>query len=492
MNEPEQPSKSDIVSSRTRGYGDEIELSDEAMRDLIDILDSGEDINKILDILQPTQWEIDRFRLLLHQLWSGPQANQFLAEAELWVRRSKQEGTIPEFRSQADSAHAAHASLKKAHLNIGVIGPDWAGKTTLTSALTKFFGEFQPYDEIAQAPKQSTDGITLSIVQVEYQSPSRRYTHFDFPEHSDTVKAMIVGAARLDGAILVISADEGPTPQAREHILLARQVGVKTIVVFLNKTDRVQDPELIELIELEIRELVQKYGYPDDLPVVKGSALEALIDPGLSERAIRELVDCLDTAIPLPERNDDAPFLMQVDDVRSEAARLGVLVKGYIERGRIRVGDTVEIIGQMPATRATCAAIEISDTRVVEASSGDTIELELAKTDVSAIQRGQVLCQPGSVVLHNKFQAEVYFLTAMEGGRVTPFFPQYRPQFHLPGTDTHGRIDLPEGTELVMPGDTVVINVELVTPATIEEQTRFYIREGSKIIGTGVITAIED
>ncbi|MFA1676916.1 GTP-binding protein [Rhizobium mongolense] len=397
-------------------------------------------------------------------------------------------------RSQPDGGQGVHTPLQEAHLNIGIIGPDGAGKTTLTSALTKLFGEFHPYDEITQVPKQSTSGLPLSMVQVDYQSPSRRYTHFDFPEHSDFVKAMIVGAARLDGAILVISAEDGPTSEAREHILLAREVGVQNIVVFLNKVDRVQDPDLIELIELEVRELLNTYGYPDDMRLVKGSALAALTDtdPELSERAIRELVDCLDFAIPLPERDYDAPFLMQVDDVRSEPARLGVIVKGYVERGRIHVGDTIEIIGQVPGTKAACAAIEISDRRVVDARAGDTIELELAKADMGGIQRGQVLCQPGSVVLHKKFRAEAYFLTANEGGNVTAYFSNNRTQFSLPGTQTDGRIDFPKGNEWVMPGDTTAIQVELTNSAAIEEQTRFDIRHGDQIIGTGVITSIED
>ncbi len=380
----------------------------------------------------------------------------------------------------------------KPHVNIGTIGHVDHGKTSLTAAITKYFGEFKAYDMIDAAPEEKARGITISTAHVEYETEARHYAHVDCPGHADYVKNMITGAAQMDGAILVVSAADGPMPQTREHILLARQVGVPAIVVFLNKVDQVDDEELLELVEMEVRELLSSYEYPgDDIPVVKGSALAALEDSDkkIGEDAIRELMAAVDEYIPTPERPIDQPFLMPIEDVFSISGR-GTVVTGRVERGIINVGDEIEIVGIRPTTKTTCTGVEMFRKLLDQGMAGDNIGALLRGVDREGVERGQVLCKPGSVTPHTKFVAEAYILTKEEGGRHTPFFNKYRPQFYFRTTDVTGEVSLPEGTEMVMPGDNAEMNVELIVPIAMEERLRFAIREGGRTVGAGIVAKI--
>ena len=386
----------------------------------------------------------------------------------------------------------------KPHVNIGTIGHVDHGKTTLTAAITKVLAErggaeFMDYSMIDKAPEERERGITINTAHVEYETANRHYAHVDCPGHADYVKNMITGAAQMDGAILVVSAADGPMPQTREHILLARQVGVPAIVVFLNKADMVDDPELIELVEMEVRELLSSYGFPgDDIPIVVGSALKALEGDPEYEKKIIELMDAVDEYIPTPERATDKPFLMPVEDVFTITGR-GTVATGRVERGSVKVGDTVEIVGLKEEKKSTVVTgVEMFRKLLDEAVAGDNIGCLLRGVDRKEIERGQVLAKPGSIHPHTKFKAEVYVLTKEEGGRHTPFFNGYRPQFYFRTTDVTGIITLPEGTEMVMPGDNVTMEVELITPIAIEQGLRFAIREGGRTVGAGVVTAIEE
>ena len=388
----------------------------------------------------------------------------------------------------------------KPHVNVGTIGHVDHGKTTLTAAITKVLSatggaDFLAYDNIDKAPEERERGLTISISHVEYQTPSRHYAHIDCPGHADYVKNMITGAAQMDGAILVVSAADGPMPQTREHILLARQVGVPYIVVFLNKTDMVDDPELLDLVELEVRELLNQYKFPgDDIPVVKGSAIKALeCGCGKKECAscgpILQLMDNLDSYIPEPVRALDKPFLMPVEDVFSISGR-GTVVTGRVERGVIKVGEEVEIVGLRPTTKTVVTGVEMFRKLLDQGQAGDNIGALLRGTKKEDVERGQVLAKPGTITPHTKFKGEVYILTKEEGGRHTPFFNGYRPQFYFRTTDVTGVSSLPEGTEMVMPGDNVNLDVELITPIAMEEGLRFAIREGGRTVGAGVVTKI--
>ncbi|WP_306127158.1 elongation factor Tu [Roseitalea sp. MMSF_3516] len=380
----------------------------------------------------------------------------------------------------------------KPHVNIGTIGHVDHGKTSLTAAITKFFGDFQAYDQIDAAPEEKARGITISTAHVEYETDARHYAHVDCPGHADYVKNMITGAAQMDGAILVVSAADGPMPQTREHILLARQVGVPAIVVFLNKVDQVDDEELLELVEMEVRELLSSYDFPgDDIPVIKGSALAALEDTNaeIGENAIRELMAAVDEAIPTPERPIDQPFLMPIEDVFSISGR-GTVVTGRVERGVINVGDEIEIVGIRDTKKTTCTGVEMFRKLLDRGEAGDNIGALLRGVDRDGVERGQVLAKPGSVTPHKKFSAEAYILTKEEGGRHTPFFNKYRPQFYFRTTDVTGEVTLPEGTEMVMPGDNAEMNVELITPIAMEERLRFAIREGGRTVGAGIVAKI--
>ena len=380
----------------------------------------------------------------------------------------------------------------KPHVNIGTIGHVDHGKTSLTAAITKYFGEYKRYDQIDAAPEEKARGITISTAHVEYETPARHYAHVDCPGHADYVKNMITGAAQMDGAILVCSAADGPMPQTREHILLARQVGVPAIVVFLNKVDQVDDAELLELVELEVRELLSSYDFPgDDIPIVKGSALAALEDSDkkIGEDAIRELMAAVDAYIPTPERPIDQPFLMPIEDVFSISGR-GTVVTGRVERGIVKVGEEVEIVGIKPTTKSICTGVEMFRKLLDQGQAGDNIGALLRGVDRNAVERGQILCKPGSVKPHKKFMAEAYILTKEEGGRHTPFFTNYRPQFYFRTTDVTGIVTLPEGTEMVMPGDNVTVAVELIVPIAMEEKLRFAIREGGRTVGAGVVASI--
>jgi elongation factor Tu len=385
----------------------------------------------------------------------------------------------------------------KPHVNVGTIGHVDHGKTTLTAALTKvmaekFGGEFKAYDQIDKAPEEKARGITIATAHVEYQSANRHYAHVDCPGHADYVKNMITGAAQMDGAILVCSAADGPMPQTREHILLARQVGVPYIVVFLNKADMVDDAELMELVEMEVRELLTKYDFPGDTtPIVKGSALKAL-EGDLSEigvPAVLKLVEEMDKYIPVPERAIDGAFLMPVEDVFSISGR-GTVVTGRIERGIVKVNDEVEIIGITATTKTTCTGVEMFRKLLDQGQAGDNVGVLLRGTKREEVQRGQVLAKPGSITPHTKFECEVYVLTKEEGGRHTPFFKGYRPQFYFRTTDVTGAVELPEGVEMVMPGDNIKMVVELIAPIAMEEKLRFAIREGGKTVGSGVVSKI--
>jgi len=386
---------------------------------------------------------------------------------------------------------------KKPHVNIGTIGHVDHGKTTLTAAITKVLAakgqaEFKSFDQIDNAPEERERGITIATAHVEYETDKRHYAHVDCPGHADYVKNMITGAAQMDGAILVVSAADGPMPQTREHILLARQVGVPYIVVFLNKADMVDDEELLELVELEIRELLSAYDFPgDDIPIVKGSALKALEgDPGeLGEQAILKLMEAVDSYIPEPERAVDKPFLMPVEDVFSISGR-GTVATGRVERGVIKVGEEVEIVGIRPTQKTTVTGVEMFRKLLDEGRAGDNIGALLRGIKREEIERGQVLAKPGSITPHTKFKAEAYILTKEEGGRHTPFFNGYRPQFYFRTTDVTGVVELPAGTEMVMPGDNVAVTVNLITPIAMDEGLRFAIREGGRTVGAGVVSAI--
>jgi elongation factor Tu len=385
----------------------------------------------------------------------------------------------------------------KPHVNVGTIGHVDHGKTTLTAALTKVMaerhgGEFKAYDQIDKAPEEKARGITIATSHVEYQSDNRHYAHVDCPGHADYVKNMITGAAQMDGAILVVSAADGPMPQTREHILLARQVGVPYIVVFLNKADMVDDPELLELVEMEVRELLSKYDFPGDTtPIVKGSALKALEgdQSEIGVPAVLKLVEEMDKYIPVPERAVDGAFLMPVEDVFSISGR-GTVVTGRIERGVIKVNDEVEIVGIRETQKTTCTGVEMFRKLLDQGQAGDNVGVLLRGTKREEVERGQVLAKPGSITPHTKFEAEVYVLTKEEGGRHTPFFKGYRPQFYFRTTDVTGAVELPEGVEMVMPGDNVKMTVELIAPIAMEEGLRFAIREGGKTVGAGVVSKI--
>ena len=386
----------------------------------------------------------------------------------------------------------------KPHCNIGTIGHVDHGKTSLTAAITKTLAKaggavYTAYDQIDKAPEERARGITISTAHVEYETAKRHYAHVDCPGHADYVKNMITGAAQMDGAILVVSAADGPMPQTREHILLARQVGVPALVVFLNKVDLVDDPELLELVEMEVRELLSSYQFPgDDIPIVKGSAVVTLNDgdPVLGENAVRELMDAVDSYIPQPERAIDRPFLMPIEDVFSISGR-GTVVTGRVERGVVNVGEEVEIVGIKNTVKTTVTGVEMFRKLLDRGQAGDNIGALLRGTKREDVERGQVLAKPGSITPHTKFKAEAYILTKEEGGRHTPFFTNYRPQFYFRTTDVTGVVQLPEGTEMVMPGDNVSMDVELIAPIAMDEGLRFAIREGGRTVGAGVVASIQ-
>jgi elongation factor Tu len=386
---------------------------------------------------------------------------------------------------------------KKPHVNVGTIGHVDHGKTTLTAAMTmilakKFGGEAKSYDQIDAAPEEKARGITINTAHVEYETAKRHYAHVDCPGHADYVKNMITGAAQMDGAILVVSAADGPMPQTREHILLARQVGVPYIIVFMNKADMVDDKELLELVEMEVRELLSKYEFPgDDTPIVIGSALKAMEGDAseMGEGAIMKLAEALDSYIPEPKRALDGPFLMPVEDVFSISGR-GTVVTGRVERGMIKVGEEIEIVGLRPTQKTVCTGVEMFRKLLDQGQAGDNVGILLRGTKREEVERGQVLAKPGSITPHTKFTAEIYVLSKDEGGRHTPFFNGYRPQFYFRTTDVTGSIELPQGTEMVMPGDNVSITVQLIQPIAMEEGLRFAIREGGRTVGAGVVAKI--
>ena len=389
---------------------------------------------------------------------------------------------------------------KKPHVNIGTIGHVDHGKTTLTAAITKVLdlkklASFTPFDQIDKAPEEKERGLTIAIAHVEYETEKRHYAHIDCPGHADYIKNMITGAAQMDGTILVVSAADGPMPQTREHVLLARQVRVPSIVVFLNKVDMVDDPELLDLVELEVRELLSSYDFPgDDIPIVRGSALKALestsTDPDAPEyKCVWELLDAIDSYIPEPVRDIDKPFLMPIEDVFSISGR-GTVVTGRVERGKIKVGDEVEIVGIRETQKTVATGVEMFRKILDEGRAGDNIGVLLRGIKRTEVERGQVLAAPGSITPHRKFKAETYILTKEEGGRHTPFFNGYRPQFYFRTTDVTGVVTLPEGIEMVMPGDNVQLSVELITPIAMEQELRFAIREGGKTVGAGVVSEI--
>jgi elongation factor Tu len=385
----------------------------------------------------------------------------------------------------------------KPHCNVGTIGHVDHGKTTLTAAITKILAKtggatFTAYDQIDKAPEEKARGITIATAHVEYETAKRHYAHVDCPGHADYVKNMITGAAQMDGAILVVSAADGPMPQTREHILLARQVGVPALVVYLNKVDMVDDPELLELVELEVRELLSSYQFPgDDIPIIKGSALCALEEreQEMGEKSVLELMDAVDSYIPQPARATDRPFLMPVEDVFSISGR-GTVATGRVERGVIKVGEEVEIVGLRPTQKTVVTGVEMFRKLLDQGEAGDNIGALLRGTKREEIERGQVLAKPGSITPHTKFKAEAYILTKEEGGRHTPFFTNYRPQFYFRTTDVTGVVQLPEGTEMVMPGDNVSMDVELIAPIAMDDGLRFAIREGGRTVGAGVVAKI--
>jgi len=385
----------------------------------------------------------------------------------------------------------------KPHCNVGTIGHVDHGKTTLTAAITKILAEtgdadYVPFDQIDKAPEEKERGITIATAHVEYQTANRHYAHVDCPGHADYVKNMITGAAQMDGAILVVSAADGPMPQTREHILLARQVGVPAIVVYLNKVDQVDDPELIELVELELRELLSIYEFPgDDIPIIKGSALAALEDGDAASGrdSVMELMKEVDAYIPQPDRPKDKPYLMPIEDVFSISGR-GTVVTGRIERGVIKVGEDVEIVGIKDTQKTVCTGVEMFRKLLDQGEAGDNVGILLRGTKREEVERGQVLSAPGSITPHTKFKCEAYILTKDEGGRHTPFFGNYRPQFYFRTTDVTGTVELPEGTEMVMPGDNVSMTVDLIAPIAMDEGLRFAIREGGRTVGAGVVAAV--
>jgi len=387
----------------------------------------------------------------------------------------------------------------KPHCNIGTIGHVDHGKTSLTAAITKVLAEtggatFTAYDQIDKAPEERARGITINTAHVEYQTSKRHYAHVDCPGHADYVKNMITGAAQMDGAILVVSAADGPMPQTREHILLARQVGVPALVVFMNKVDMVDDPELLDLVEMEVRELLSSYQFPgDDIPIIRGSALCALEnrEPAIGREAVLKLMAAVDEYIPQPERPKDQPFLMPIEDVFSISGR-GTVVTGRVERGIVKVGEEVEIVGIRDTQKTTVTGVEMFRKLLDSGEAGDNIGALLRGIDREGVERGQVLCKPGSVKPHKKFHAEAYILTKEEGGRHTPFFANYRPQFYFRTTDVTGVVTLPAGTEMVMPGDNISFDVELITPIAMEEKLRFAIREGGRTVGAGVVAKITE
>jgi elongation factor Tu len=381
----------------------------------------------------------------------------------------------------------------KPHCNIGTIGHVDHGKTTLTAALTKYFGEFKAYDQIDAAPEERARGITISTAHVEYETANRHYAHVDCPGHADYVKNMITGAAQMDGAILVVNAADGPMPQTREHILLARQVGVPALVVYMNKVDQVDDAELLDLVEMEVRELLSKYEFPgDQIPIVKGSALAAMEgrDPEIGEKSIRALMEAVDSYIPQPDRPKDRPFLRPVEDVFSISGR-GTVATGRIEQGIVNVGDEIEIVGIRATQKTTVTGVEMFRKLLDRGEAGDNVGVLLRGTKREDIERGQVLCKPGSINPHTKFLAEAYILSKEEGGRHTPFFTKYRPQFYFRTTDVTGEVNLPAGTEMVMPGDNINnMEVTLIAPVAMNEGLRFAIREGGRTVGAGVVSKI--
>ena len=384
----------------------------------------------------------------------------------------------------------------KPHVNIGTIGHIDHGKTTLTAAITKVLSKHDPkntyrsFDSIDNAPEERERGITIAVAHVEYQTANRHYAHVDCPGHADYIKNMITGAAQMDGAILVVAATDGPMPQTREHILLARQVGVPSLVVFMNKVDMVEDTELLDLVELEVRELLNKYSFPgDDIPVVRGSALGALNGEAKWEATVDELMAQVDKYIPLPARDVDKPFLMPMEDIFSISGR-GTVVTGRIERGKVHVGDEMEIVGFRPTMKKVVTGVEMFKKLLDEGMAGDNVGLLLRSTEKDEVERGQVIAKPGSITPHTKFKAAVYVLTKEEGGRHTPFFKGYRPQFYIRTTDVTGVVTLPEGTEMVMPGDNITVDVELITPVAIEKEMRFAIREGGRTVGAGTVADI--
>ena len=386
----------------------------------------------------------------------------------------------------------------KPHVNIGTIGHVDHGKTTLTAAITKVMADagradFSAYDQIDKAPEERERGITISTAHVEYETENRHYAHVDCPGHADYVKNMITGAAQMDGAILVVNAADGPMPQTKEHILLARQVGVPSLVVYMNKVDQVDDEELLELVELEIRELLSSYEFPgDDIPIIKGSALAALEsrDEAIGVNSITELMAAVDSYIPQPERDKDKPFLMPIEDVFSISGR-GTVVTGRVERGVIKVGEEIEIVGIKETAKTTCTGVEMFRKLLDSGEAGDNVGVLLRGTKREEVERGQVLSAPGSIKPYSKFKGEAYILTKDEGGRHTPFFSNYRPQFYFRTTDVTGAVELPSGTEMVMPGDNIAISVELITPIAMDEGLRFAIREGGRTVGAGVVSSIE-
>ncbi len=385
----------------------------------------------------------------------------------------------------------------KPHCNIGTIGHVDHGKTTLTAAITKVMAEsggavFQAYDDIDKAPEEKARGITISTAHVEYETDNRHYAHVDCPGHADYVKNMITGAAQMDGAVLVVSAADGPMPQTREHILLARQVGVPALVVYMNKVDQVDDEELLELVDMEMRELLDSYEFPgDDIPIVKGSALAALEDgdENIGKNSVIELMAAVDDYIPQPDRPKDQPFLMPIEDVFSISGR-GTVATGRIERGIVKVGEEIEIVGIKDTTKTTCTGVEMFRKLLDEGEAGDNVGVLLRGTGRDEVERGQVLAKPGSITPHTKFKCEAYILTKDEGGRHTPFFTNYRPQFYFRTTDVTGTVDLPEGTEMVMPGDNIAMQVNLIAPIAMDEGLRFAIREGGRTVGAGVVASI--
>ena len=377
----------------------------------------------------------------------------------------------------------------KVHVNIGTIGHVDHGKTTLTAAITKLFGNFVAYEDIDKAPEERERGITINTSHVEYQTEKRHYAHVDCPGHADYVKNMITGAAQMDGAILVVSAADGPMPQTREHILLSRQVGVPKIVVYMNKCDQVDDPELLDLVEMEIRELLGEYGYDSECPIIRGSALKALEGDPAAEQSIRDLMKAVDEYIPDPVRETDKPFLMSIEDVFTISGR-GTVVTGRVERGVLNLNDEVEIVGLKPTRKTVVTGIEMFRKSLDFAQAGDNAGVLLRGIAREDVERGQVLAKPGSVTPHHKFEASVYVLTKEEGGRHTPFFSNYRPQFYFRTTDVTGVIELPEGVEMVMPGDNVDMTVELIAPVALEKGTKFSIREGGRTVGAGVVSEI--